>query len=109
MEEYEKIARGNKINYIKEIKDKYDWIFCVNVIDHTSDPNTIIDDIKKHLKKGGKLYFEVNFDDELSPAHYGLWNIETVREYFKDFKLIKEIVERNPNYPQSLYHAIYEI
>lgn len=101
---YEEILPGR---YIKEIKKVYDWIFCCNVIDHTPDPKGMIELIKKHCK--GRLYFEVNFDDELSPAHYKLWRIEDVREYLKDFKLIKERVQRNPSYPQDIYQAIYEI
>lgn len=103
-EEFTKIY---PFQYRKDINRIYDWIFCCNVIDHTPDPTELIDYLKTHLN--GRLYFEVNFDDQLSPAHYKLWRIEDVREHFKDFKLIKERVIRNLNYPQSIYQAIYEI
>jgi ubiquinone/menaquinone biosynthesis C-methylase UbiE len=87
-----------------------DFVFCVNVIDHTPNPQRMVNEIYRVLKENGKLFFEVNFDDELSPAHYGLWTIDTVRTCFTNdkWKTIKEETKRNPNYNQSLYQAIYQ-
>jgi SAM-dependent methyltransferase len=88
--------------------DRFNFAFCVNVIDHTPDPIRMMNEIHRILKKRGRLYFEVNFDDELSPAHYGLWNLPKVTSVIDATKWLLEnaILERNPNYPQSLYHAI---
>lgn len=86
----------------------FDYAFCVNVIDHTPNPKKMADEIKRVVRKGGNIYFEVNFDDELSPCHYELWNKEKVKEMFGDLKLIKEVEERNEKDKQTLYHAIYE-
>lgn len=86
----------------------FDYAFCVNVIDHTPNPKKMADEIKRVVRKGGNIYFEVNFDDVLSPCHYELWNKEKVKEMFGDLKLIKEVEERNEKDKQTLYHAIYE-
>lgn len=86
----------------------FDYIFCVNVIDHTPNPGKMAEELFRTLKPRGKLYFEVNFDDYLSPAHYELWNENLVNKYLNKFILIKKEIERNDKDYQSLYHAIYE-
>jgi len=95
--------------YTAAAKGKFAWAWCVNVIDHADDWKSIIDDLKKLLKKGGKVYFEVNFDDILTPAHSKLWRLEDVREALKDFKLIKEDIQRLSQFGQTIYQGIYEI
>ena len=86
----------------------FDYAFCVNVIDHTKNPDKMASEIKRVVKKGGKIYFEVNFDDELSPCHYSLWNEAMVKEMFGDLKCILKHKDRNDKDKQYLYHAIYE-
>ena len=86
----------------------FDYAFCVNVIDHTPNPEKMASEIKRVVKDGGLIYFEVNFDDMLSPCHYALWNKELVNKYFGDLKLKHEVLERNEADNQYLYHAIYE-
>src|SRR5574343_266919 len=116
-DEYLKLFNQNQqnIKYITAsgedipFKDGYfDYIFCVNVIDHTPNPKKMASEIKRVLAKGGKLYFEVNFDDELSPCHYDLWDESTVNEMFGDLKCTFELKERNEKDKQHLYYAIYE-
>lgn len=60
--------------------DEFSWAACINMIDHTPDHDKAIREIYRILRPGGKLFFEVHFDDALSPAHYGLWNLEKVVE-----------------------------
>lgn len=98
-------ASGEEIPFPNEY---FDYAFCVNVIDHTPNPNKMANEIKRVVKKGGKIYFEVNFDDELSPCHYELWNEDKVSEMFGDLKCILSKKERNNKDKQYLYHAIYE-
>lgn len=88
--------------------DYFDYAFCVNVIDHTPNPKKMADEIKRVVSKGGKIYFEVNFDDNLSPCHYELWNEEKVNELFGDLKCIFSKKDRNEKDNQYLYYAIYE-
>ena len=67
----------NKLPFKNE---KFDWLFCINVIDHTPEPKELVKEMLRVLKKGGTLYFEVNFDKYLSPAHYDLWNEKMIEE-----------------------------
>jgi len=98
-------ASGEEIPFPK---DYFDYVFCCNVIDHTPNPDKMISEIKRVLKKGCKLYFQVNFDDYLSPCHYDLWDEDMVKKYLKGFKLLDSMIERNDKGNQSIYHAIYE-
>ncbi len=58
----------------------FDWVFCVNTIDHTPNPDVALREMRRVLKSGGTFFFEVHFDDTLSPAHYGLWSHEVVHD-----------------------------
>jgi len=102
MSEYNKLLKGN---ISTEFKGKFDWIFCVNVIDHTPKPEETIKEIYNLLKPDGRLYFEVNFDDTLSPAHYVIWNQAMVQEMFKDFKIEYIECERLDEFNQSRFWA----
>ena len=93
-------------NYSLDTNKKYDWVWCINVLDHTETPEILIKDIKKKLKKGGRLYLEVNFDDSLGACHYELYNKDKVnglvnlkKEYEHEF--------RNEPDKQTLYYAKY--
>jgi SAM-dependent methyltransferase len=109
---YDSIYRyPGSVTYISKIENVYDYIVCFNVLDHTPDPQTIISEIKKHLKHGGKVYFEVNFDPELYPqCHYMQFNEQLVDKYLKDFMLLRKRVIPNPVFPEQLmYEAVYEL
>lgn len=78
-------THDNPTCYMQEDAEKlrfkdghFDWVFCVNMLDHTPRPDRAVAEMFRVLKPGGHLYFEVHFDDDLSPAHYGLWNLGTV-------------------------------
>ena len=51
-----KNATGENIPYSNE---KFDLVVCINVIDHTSDPNEVIEEIKRVTKKDGYLIIAV--------------------------------------------------
>jgi 2-polyprenyl-3-methyl-5-hydroxy-6-metoxy-1,4-benzoquinol methylase len=116
-DEYQKIISINTghVTYsnqngeqIAKIDELFDFVLCVNVIDHTPYPQKMINQIYRVLKKGGKFYFEVNFDHHYSPAHYKIWIMEDVNSIIDSNKweIKKEVLESNPDYPQDLYHAI---
>jgi ubiquinone/menaquinone biosynthesis C-methylase UbiE len=119
MEEYKQIYPLDQTGRIKYLlgdgenlsfaNHSFDWVALFNVIDHTPNPEKMIGEIKRVLKKGGILYFDVNFDDVLSPCHYRLWRIEDVRTLLKDFKLISEKIVRNDSGSQFNYYGKYEI
>lgn len=93
---------GEDLNFAN---DSLDWVLCNNVIDHTPNPQKMMDEIHRVLKPGGILYFQVNFDDHLTPAHYALWNVDMVAEHTQNFNKEWELIERNPDYPQWLYYG----
>jgi SAM-dependent methyltransferase len=59
-----------------------DFVFCVNMLDHTPNPAKAVAEMHRVLKTGGRLYFEVNFDDDEAPAHYGKWTMTNVYNMF---------------------------
>jgi SAM-dependent methyltransferase len=113
IDEYKSMCKlGDNVVYLKNETEKlpfvdetFDWILNYNVIDHTPDPQLMEREMYRLLKPGGRLYFEVNFDDQLAPPHYELWERATVNKYFKDWKLDKEFTERDPSYPQTRFWA----
>lgn len=97
----------NKPNYHTDTNKKYDWIWCVNVLDHTKNPQALIDDIKNKLKPGGRLYLEVNLDKDLGDCHYSLFNKEKIADLVQiepDYDL-EVVASENQNY----YYARYTI
>jgi SAM-dependent methyltransferase len=101
-----KQASGEKLPFMP---GTFNQVVCINVIDHTPDPEKMVKEIKRVLKNDGLFFFEVHFDDHLSPAHYGLWNeqkvVEVVEPYFEP---IYENIFRNPHYPQRKCYKIYK-
>lgn len=85
--------------------ESFDVVACINVIDHTPNPEKMLSEIKRVLKPGGTFYFEVNFDDALSPAHYGLWNAKKVQEFFGDWIPESWQTDYRSEYNQTRYWA----
>lgn len=117
MDEYKGLVRfpDSEVKYLQASGEdipfpdqSFDFALCVNVIDHTPDPQKMANEIYRILKPGGILYFEVNFDDYLSPCHYDIWNRDTVYKIMSKFKLKQFDQVRNNADNQSLFHAIYE-
>jgi cephalosporin hydroxylase len=106
MNEYRKLYKLDN-RYIDKIEGKYDYVCCFNVLDHTKDPWTIIDDFKRILSGGGRLYIDVYFDDKLYvPCHYLLIDIDSIRMYLQEFKLVEErIIDAECG---KKYQGIYE-
>jgi len=97
LEEYQKIYTPSKptVKYIPGHKDDgkilfangyFDYVFCINVIDHTPHWLDLICEIKRVLAPGGLLYFMVNFDEVLMPPnHTKLWNYRIMEQEFIGF------------------------
>jgi SAM-dependent methyltransferase len=86
----------------------FDFIYCVNVIDHTPNPQAMLDEIWKVLKPGGRVYFHVNFDETLwAGGHYELWNQTLVDERLAKFTLVEKYEYDRLQYHQHLYWAVY--
>jgi len=68
------------IDYVGEVKGKYDYILCTQVLEHLRQPEAAFKDFKRLLKPGGKLFLTTNFiyqihmepDDYWRFTEYGL-------------------------------------
>jgi len=116
----------SKIKFEKGIAEKlpyknnfFDIIIFTNVLDHVINPEKVLSEIYRVLKKDGLLYFEVDFSDKSFIAIYKFWkflnnlfgktfnkphphifSLTDVQKLLNEkFKLIKkfEIVYRNQN------------
>jgi 2-polyprenyl-3-methyl-5-hydroxy-6-metoxy-1,4-benzoquinol methylase len=87
--------------------EAFDFVWLVNVIDHTPDPTYLIEESFRLLKPGGLLYLEVNFDDILLPSHYRLWNDEVVKELLPVTNMIFSFKERLDQHGQWRFYAIF--
>lgn len=46
-------------------KDEFDYILCIEVLEHTETPQELIDEIHRILKKGGKVLLTTPFNFEI--------------------------------------------
>jgi 2-polyprenyl-3-methyl-5-hydroxy-6-metoxy-1,4-benzoquinol methylase len=115
--EYDKIFsyRSPWVNYRAEDGEElsspansFDYVWCINVIDHTPNPERMVSEIRRVLKPGGHLYFSVNYDPELQEAHYALWTRETVDRMLVAFHLLTGITQWRPEYRKYTFTGLYE-
>lgn len=112
MDEYRKlISIDSKIKYLNASgenipfeNDSFDYSYCCNVIDHTPNPEKMVEEMKRVTKN--KIFFQVNFDRDLSPCHYSLWNRDKVIEMFHVEPVWENI---NKGTQQDLYWAIFQL
>ena len=118
MDEYAKIIPldDRKIEYVNgsgeelPFKDgEFDVVTCLNVIDHTPNPEKMLNEIRRVLKPGGRFFFEVNFDEALSPAHYGIWSLQKVKEFFGGWEPAFTVRDFRPEYNQERYWAMFTL
>jgi 2-polyprenyl-3-methyl-5-hydroxy-6-metoxy-1,4-benzoquinol methylase len=99
---------GEELNFGGE----FDYVWCINVIDHTPRPERMVAEITRVLKPGGRLYFSVNFDQELqNEAHFTLWSLEKVERELvglRQFHLLTGIKQWRPEYRKYTFSGLYE-
>jgi ADP-heptose:LPS heptosyltransferase/2-polyprenyl-3-methyl-5-hydroxy-6-metoxy-1,4-benzoquinol methylase len=49
---------------IPQLDGTFDFITCINVLDHTNDPGAILDEVKRLLKPGGIFFLSVDMRKE---------------------------------------------
>ena len=116
--EYEKIFHAptyERVNYFTESGEAlhfcaaaFDYVWNINVIDHTPDPQKMIAEILRVLRPGGHLYFSVNFDPKLQDAHYAVWTRKTVEEHMAEFKLLRGVEQWRPEHGKYTFWGLYE-
>jgi SAM-dependent methyltransferase len=98
-------ADGEKLP--KEWEESFDFVWCMNAIDHTPHPKVMLCEIRRALRPGGRLYFSVNFDPALYAPHYHLWDMRTVEDAMKGWKLIRGTLEWHEQWGKYIWTAIY--
>jgi SAM-dependent methyltransferase len=86
----------------------FDFVSCINVIDHTAFHREIIAGIDRVLKPGGLLYLNVNFDPVLTlPHHIKLWNRAVVEEELHMFKRLDEHIRWTDKHNKDYYWGVF--
>ena len=68
--------------------NKYDAIYCLEVLEHTSDPNKVLQNLYSILKKGGTLYLSVPFQFRLHGPLPDYWR-------FSEYGLLQLLKQNN--------------
>lgn len=120
LERYDEIypLQGERIFYQHGYQDDglipfpdahFDFVWCVNVIDHTAHQNDLLDEIWRVLKPGGHFYFHVNFDPTLDPPHHvSLWDRNVVAMMLRKFFLVRGQQEWIEQYQKYMYWGLYK-
>lgn len=82
-------------------KTKMDFVMCCHVLEHKSDPDMLIKDIKRYSNKGGWIYLEVpNFDAPQLPGglfheHLNIWKTSSVQALLErhNIDIIDSLIE----------------
>ena len=94
----------------------FDTVFCINCIDHTLDPDTILLEISRVLKPGGLLVFHVDLDSPLRKLHkvvnrrcgtlhpHSLSHEWLLRELRRNFTILK--IHRDPEVFKPIWRQI---
>lgn len=113
---------GGEISQINFGQEKFDVITTWHVLEHLEDPNAVLQDISKILRKNGKLIIQTPNTDSLgfklgrenwfhldSPRHLALYNAKSImilaeRNGFKVAETINEFYD----YPLDLFWSVRE-
>ncbi len=68
-------AQGESLS--TDISGRFDWINCDNALDHSSDPDKVIEEMRKVLRPGGIITLLHIIDEGLKEGYRGYhkWNI----------------------------------
>jgi 2-polyprenyl-3-methyl-5-hydroxy-6-metoxy-1,4-benzoquinol methylase len=78
------------------LNEEFDAIVSTEVIEHIDKVKNYLEQIKKHLKVGGRLFLSTpdadstwGYEAETASGHVHHYNIGEIRELFKDFNIIR--------------------
>jgi 2-polyprenyl-3-methyl-5-hydroxy-6-metoxy-1,4-benzoquinol methylase len=90
-------TRYNQNLLDSSINQKYDYIVCLNVLDHFPDSYTnFLDKIKHMLKDSGKIFLYYDIRRINNDGHYAINHNEVYNYIINNFKIIKESLDVNP-------------
>jgi 2-polyprenyl-3-methyl-5-hydroxy-6-metoxy-1,4-benzoquinol methylase len=80
-------------------QEKYDFIVCLNVLDHFgSSHEKFIDTIKSLLSVNGILFLYYDIREKYSDWHYSINHTELYKHIKSSFVIIKESLDINPEH-----------
>lgn len=104
------IDKNSKADYIADLcecnKDiildnTFDVIFCTEVLEHTNNPFLVVNELKRILKPGGKIYVSTPFNFRIHGPLPDNWRftIHGLRQIFNQFNILEinslESTDRN--------------
>ncbi len=98
-------VQNNLIENLKPPKNKFEVITLYDVIEHTTEPNAFLQELKKWLKKDGVLIINVpNIDSNISKHADKYWNKLSPPDHTLHFneKSISYLLNKNGFYPFSI-------
>lgn len=112
---YNELTRGSSAVHYRTVENEklpyedasFDFVWCINVIDHTPEPKVMLAEARRVLRPGGRFYFLVNFDPELYAPHYCLWNMRTVEEMLTGFHLERGTLFWTATWKKYIWAALY--
>lgn len=101
----------------------FDFILCLNLLEHVKKPEIVVKEIRRCLKNNGKTIISIPFLYQYHPDPIDLWRFtpENIKILLKDFEIIKkkelgrvyttilEFLYDNSPVPHFLINIIFKI
>lgn len=103
-----------------DLKKKFDFIICADVIEHLEDPDKVITLIKKHMHKNSIIIFSTPDRDKLrgkdctkseKPEHIREWNKNEFSQYIQhhNFKILEHFHQKPLKFHISIAMVYFKI
>ena len=89
-----------------DLKRKFDIVFSIGVIHHTDNPDATVENMKRHLKEGGKMIVWVYSEEGNSLVKYG---VEPMRKLFLKQMSRKNLLFLSKIITGIIYLPVYSI
>ncbi|MCD6460856.1 class I SAM-dependent methyltransferase [bacterium] len=107
---------GSEVDSIKSAYElsfedsSVDFVFSIGLLEHLKYPHKAIDEFKRILKPGGKIYCEVPFLQPLHPSPEDYWRttVDGLETWLEDFEKIESGLSSGPSSTLSWFLAEYE-
>lgn len=77
--------------------NKADVVFCSNVLNHTRYPEMVLKEIRRIMKPGGILYFDLHFDYQ-TVLHPHVYNRDSIKELLEKYFEIERTIDKECKY-----------